>query len=446
MSIFRSPIWLLACAFALCLPALAHAGGPFGPVGFEFFGDAQPWEQPNLTPYGGDPIPRNTGFFFTYDYLDWTISPPEQTTIGTQGLTAVVFFDGDFRVDSNSVTTGKYQADFTDGNRIEFGYVDECGCQGWLASTINLHNQNQTIWASDAIVMFVDPPTGPNGLGRLDGFVDLDGDGFDDDINGNSVYGRDGLDLGTPETNPNPPPDEIYVPPLDGIPDVIAPTDFNDAVRYPVIYDHLEAENSVRIWGGEIMKLWRFKPGYFGGQLELFAGGRFFSMLDDFVVQGYGGFLDDSLWQTKSDNNLVGPQVAFRWSRKRVRWTTSAEGRFMAAANFQNIRQRGVLATKISENFPQPRTNAPLLMEETGFESSSHLTEFSPLVEVRLQTSFQITKAISARGGYTAIWMDNIARASNMIEYRLPDMGILEDNNTQEVFINGWYLGFEYNR
>jgi hypothetical protein len=44
------------------------------------------------------------------------------------------------------------------------------------------------------------------------------------------------------------------------------------------------------------------------------------------------------------------------------------------------------------------------------------------------------------------MWLDGMARASNLVEYRVPDMGIDMSRNKEGVFINGLTVGFDVNR
>ncbi|MBC7337975.1 MAG: hypothetical protein H5U01_17120 [Clostridia bacterium] len=65
---------------------------------------------------------------------------------------------------------------------------------------------------------------------------------------------------------------------------------------------------------------------------------------------------------------------------------------------------------------------------------------------MRATIKYQVTSKINLSVGWTGLWMDGIARASNMILYRVPDMGITMEHNTQDLFINGVTAGVEFNR
>jgi hypothetical protein len=64
-------------------------------------------------------------------------------------------------------------------------------------------------------------------------------------------------------------------------------------------------------------------------------------------------------------------------------------------------------------------------------------------VELRAQASYQITRALAARLGYTATFVDNIRRASAQVKYELPNMGFRDEEITQDILINGVNFGFD---
>lgn len=426
----RKMSWLLACGLALLLTPAAAAQE------IEF----QPFAPADLSPYGSGP-PPNEGFFFTFDLLHWSISAPSQTTIGAPGLTRTVWDGGFLREETNSLTTGELSADFTSGQRFEVGFVRDRG--GWLFGAFNLTSQTQRINRSHASVVFEDPPFGPLGLERLMGFIDIDGDGFDDDINFNSIFGRDGIDTDVPP---------------DGEPDQPFATDFGDIVRLPVRFDDLQIRNRTQFHGVELMHVHRFPQTRKGAVWEMYFGARYLEFHDRFQVWGFGRepleddddeviglpttILADSRWNTSSRNNIVGPQIGVHWHQRTGRFLWNIDARYMAGANFQGITQGGTIGSELE---PGP-ANAPLSFGRTTFNHSVHEREFSNIVDLRLNMAYQLTRAVSLRVGWTGMYMDGIARASNMIRYQLPDMGIRTDQNRQDVFVHGVNFGVEVNR
>jgi hypothetical protein len=316
---------------------------------------------------------------------------------------------------------------------------------------------NQTIIGSDVDVVFVDTPDGgPNGnLGFLDRFFDFDnpavpggfgGDTIDDDVDQNNVYGRNGVDTTG-----------------DGVPDLFAPVDFGDVRRARVVFDELRASQKTRVWTTEFMRVHRWNrdrtdttPGW---QLQCGLGVRYMEYDEQFNVDGYGGFLGDSNWYTRARNNMVGPQGMLRGTRTWERFTVGVEGRFFGGFNFQNIRQRGTIASGLDLDDVLPLAlavsrDAQFANNFNGgfsFTNRRSASEFSPTIELRLMLAYRLTNTISVRGGWTGFYTDNLARPADMIVYQFPSpsrpaMGINMDRNREDVFVNGYNIGIEWNR
>lgn len=374
----------------------------------------------------------NQGLFFSYGGLYWTISTPEKAIVGQPGGESVA--DGGFtRIETSTQDNGYLEAEFTGGHRFEIGAMS--GSKGWLFGSFQLDTQTQERMAGDTDVLFDDPPQGALGLGLLDGFTDVDMDTFDDDRNGNGVYGRNGTDTDA-----------------DGLPDTPAATDFADLLRMPVRFSDFTMTNRTKIWGAELMRIFRTKRFHNGGYLDIMLGIRYLKIDDEFTVEGRAGnpndtaiFTDtlaDAYWTNDAENNIVGPQLAIRWAKQVSRLTMSAESRFVAGVNFQSLQQSGTLGSGLLPG----GVNVPLFMAPTNFQDSHHTEEFSPIIELRVQAAYDLTKCISVRGGWTGMYTDGIARGSNLFNYTLPDMGIDTDDNQQSVFAQGLNVAIEWNR
>ena len=417
--------------------------------------DAQLFAPAELRPYGNG-IQPHEGFFFTFDGLHWSISRPEVTTIGKPNfvrkgrLLGGGGFSGVFVSDAtrlnppslqhgNTHDTGELQAIFKSGNRAEFGRV--YGHRGWMVSTYRLNDQSQSFVASSVNVAIDDGPIGT----------------------GDTMFGTD---------------DDIFA--LDGLVESLDPADPTATVSVirplPVFFDEMIVKNRVEHWSVELMWMQRFHQCHNGGIFELFAGARYMEFDDLFEVSGRGAepiaaaatpppppavaailptpnSLRNSDWATMAENHIVGPQIGLRYFRQRNRWTFSTEGRFLAGFNSQNIRQKGILG---SENTIPGVADRPYLLGSVDVDHTTFLDEFSPAIELRIQGRYQLTRSVSLRGGWTFLWMDHIARASNMVNYEIipgvagnpnPSMlGILADENRQDVLVLGANFGFEINR
>jgi hypothetical protein len=106
--------------------------------------------------------------------------------------------------------------------------------------------------------------------------------------------------------------------------------------------------------------------------------------------------------------------------------------------NITDITQRGLLFEDALPGAP----NRSIMAQPTAVAYGRQDNEFSPVAEMRAELRYQITGAFAARLGYTAMFADNISRASELVRYRLPDLG-LREGGKQDIFINGVDFGVE---
>jgi len=401
--------------------------------------DMQLFAPAEVSPYGDGPEPAE-GFFFTFDGMFWWIGAPKDQPIGFPNLTRNVYFgpeDSDMVVQTNTHNTGMLGTDMVEGNRFEVGRVIDRF--GWFLSVYDLKTQTSRLTTSEMDVVFVDDEFG-SGLELLEGYF-----------------------ISDPTATP--------------------PT----AVRrnLPVTFDHVYIENKVEHWSVELNAMYRTRRRHHGGFLEFFAGARYMEFHEEFNVDARGhvvgatteddddttierwffnretgewefGEIDtggdglqiralgDSYWNTRVENNIIGPQLGIRWFRQHGRWRLSAQGRFFAGFNNQNVSQRGVFGTDLD-----PSTlieGRPANFDTTGYSNDQHALEFSPGAETRFDLHYQFSRAISFKVGWTGLWIDGIARPSSMINYEVPTMGINMANNRDTVFVHGLNIGVEVNR
>ena len=451
--------------FAESVPQTKRPFFPFHPLGFEpnwnWFGPAE------TSGYGNGPRSK-IGWFGSYERVYWSLSKPTAAQIGSN---TADFGASLSNLTQNGADTGFLLANGAWGNRWEIGYVDTDN-YGWLVSVLDHVSQGQHTVLQNTLVQFNDPD---NLLSGFVPFVDpVTGGIIDADLNNNNVFGRFGLDLGRP--NPLPPP-PIFVPPPDGHPDTPAPTDLGDRVQFPIIYGKLDIKNQTRLNGIELMRMYRAPRLHNGGFFELLYGARYLQIDDVFKVFGVNSFtsvntdiftgiitsntiidttnpLADSSWSTRAQNNIVGPQLGGRFSKQQGRWTTSIEGRFLAGANFQNMHQKTSLGTNLIGNptFVSAVANVFTgsnisLFHGFGTDTHSNATTFSPVGEIRFQTSCQVASSVALKVGYTGLVVGNVTRASNRIDYTGPNLISIAPGGTHQLFFaNGINFGVEINR
>ncbi len=360
--------------------------------------------------YGGG-VRANQGFFLTYDALYWTISPPQRATFGidTNTLTDVrnVWWANDPNqtfTQGSTMDTSALQADFTPGQRIEVGHIHEHA--GWLFSYFRLHelSQGQTIPGVQAF--FNDEEWGVNNLPHLT-----------HDVGGGNI------------------------------------------VAAPVFFDFVIMNVATKIWGTEFNLLLRTHPRQRGGMWEWFFGARYLDFDEQFDINANGtppvSELADTVFTSYAHNNIFGPQLGLRWFTTNDRWQLSAEGKFLAGWNSQNVRLHGVVGSDLTPtSFPRGPAAAGgpgllLAMPPTNADYVEHMSVFSPVVELRIEGKYQLTRSVAFRAGWNGMYIGEIARPSRMINYELGQtsvLGILRNMNRDLAFLQGVGIGITINR
>jgi len=407
MSPIRNTSWLVAgvLAFLVAAPARADENRL---EDFQLFAPAE------TRSYDDDPEPSR-GYYFTFDGLFWTIGPPARSYVGLApnapgGAPTVRYYNSFNAVLQQSTMTNSFiSAKPTDGNAFEFGYVGEEN--GWNAAIYDLRNQDHNFNGSNDAVVFRDP------LAVL------------------TYVNSAGLTFNA-----------------------------------PVTYRWTSIDNHVDHWSGNLAYVRRFKPFHHGGVFELLLGARYMEFNEQFQFRGWGAIAinsfnqstttssGDSYWLNRVDNHVLGPQLGGRWFRKTGRWTLLGEGFFTAGFNRQNYYQ----TSKLFENFNnlgQPVTGtggsattfALASQFPDGGARGAFKDEFAPILEVKAELKYQLTRAISAHVGWNGLWMDGIARASNTIDYQVgtpgnPVLGFNLNNSRESVFVTGVAIGIDVNR
>ncbi len=423
-------------------PSGIDASGPE----FVNIADMEIFAPADISTYGAGIAP-NTGWWFSWDYLRYTVTAPHRTLIGNPDIapgysTGSSVFYGSTLLTSPDGTTGGSIAGPqlapmdtgwigqgpSNGYRWEGGWMDRD--HGFLLSAFRLYDNDQNAFANNVGVPFYAPPQGPYGISLLQGFVDPNSRGFDADLNGNGIFGRYG---------PNPSPGAV--PSNAGAPD------FGDLATLPVNFTSLIAYDHRSLWGAEADYVWRLRPAFHPVTWEVLAGARYFRFDESFAVIGQGGVLDSSYWNTRSINNMGGGQIGLRFAHKRNRLMFTSEGRFAALANWQNNLQQGEIASNTVGGGVATIQGRSLNLLPTGWNTAVQKTEFSPLGELRFNLQYQVFNKASVNIGWTGIIVGNVARPADMINYQLPNMGLLvHGNNKQTVFMQGLTLGFIFNR
>lgn len=290
----------------------------------------------------------------------------------------------------DALDTGEFKTQFQNGSRIEFGTRN--GNQGWLFSGLTIY-ANQKFDANDVDIDIGAPITG--------------------------------FDLDT------------------------------------------KVENNTRIYGCEVMRTWRKEPRSrpYAPIFEVMWGLRYLYVKDRFNVDITNDIVvidpmdpmdaDDDVvvasspkafLNSQTENNLFGPQIGYRLSKQNGPWVFANEARLFTAFNFQSARQKFGTDNFVFGAITFPDSG----LDATYVRQTSHATEFAPMAEIRFDIAYQLTRRCRARFGYTGMWISELARASTMVNYsgngtNVVPVGIAVNANAQDMWTQGFHLGFEVN-
>ncbi|MFZ5830496.1 MAG: BBP7 family outer membrane beta-barrel protein [Planctomycetota bacterium] len=410
MTLNRTTTCLAAGVLAMLLAAPAFAQDM---QGFQWFAPA------DVSPYGEGPAPPE-GYFFSYEGLYWNVQAPDVVTIGSPNprtadyLVNLIFGPPNFigqewySIQSyqqySNQTTAPLSDEFYPGQRIEFGRTEQDG--GWLVSVWNLRDWKMGFFGEGPVdITFEDP------FGYLFG-----------------VIGQ-----GQVVTNVDPQTQRAT-----------AFATVNVSGFLPVTFGSMQVENKIDTWGVEADAVRRTHRLHHGGYLEFMLGARYLEFNERFSVQAETSLLalispqalGQSEWFCNAENHVIGPNIGIRYFHQHVRFRFNAEGRFTAGYNSQNLRTAGRFTT--IDTFP---------WLGGAFDNKTYMDQFTPVVEGRFELHYQLTRAIFLKVGYTALWMGNVARAPEVLEYSVPVMGINTDAaNDGDVLMSGLTMGISINR
>ncbi len=164
-----------------------------------------------------------------------------------------------------------------------------------------------------------------------------------------------------------------------------------------------------------------------------------------------GADLGISDWNFEANNHLIGPQVGLRYTVSNNRWRFSGEAKYFAGFNRQNIYGYGALGLKaMSDSMGASNGNnngnnnnnnnnnnggnntsntggiqsyTPIGTVNNAFSYSKHYNAFSNGIDGRFEAAWNWTEAVGFKVGYEMLYMDNIARASAVNDYRINENG-----------------------
>ena len=218
-----------------------------------------------------------------------------------------------------------------------------------------------------------------------------------------------------------------------------------------------DSENVLDYDSYELNKTWRMQPYRYGGILEPLAGVRWMRLRDTNMFQDYRSSLDidqipftvfgDAEQLTTdlkiTDNEILGGQVGFRYTRFRNRFVFSSDFRVFTGASLQCSKAtRATEITIYGGNAIGDDVNNIINRETTPVYTRNE--EWAVGFDLRGEIAYQLTKSISLRTGFqlinvgTGVWRGGASNVNGV-----PIAGGATD---QDLQMFGGTFGLTYNR
>lgn len=88
----------------------------------------------------------------------------------------------------------------------------------------------------------------------------------------------------------------------------------------------------------------------------------------------------------------------------------------------------------------------PTNLNGNSSNASAFRSTFAPMAELRLNATYQVTKAVGLQIGYTFVYINGVQRAADHINYNAPTFGLANLNERDSLVINGLSFGVNINR
>ena len=398
----------------------------------------------------------------------------------------LVYNGNDVLYQTNSMNMVAADSDFQLGTRVEFGHIR--GHHGWLFSGYGLPSQSISFSQRDATMVIKDPENIYSQAfhGSAIGWSQVLR-GIDPVTNMPiwEIYNHE-MPTGNPVMMDGIP--HVHIPNTGYLwgwyPRSWAdPWSQGQLAPVPLTFARATVTARTSLSSVELMYTYRPHP-FKWGEMQLLTGARYWGMDDEmtFIGQGFdqtifyttggSGVNAPGTSNTNNNNNTIenpnpgpgisdnsgpltvlatsrisgrvnnhigGPQFGFKLHRRNQRWTFGTEFRFMAGINSQSQTVSGTIGDggidpsnvfdspilQVQQSSMKPYMPIGLLRNAKSFYHHENKTYFSPGIELKFDAKWQWTDAIGINFGVNTLFVDNVARGANVIDYSIQPDGTL---------------------
>jgi hypothetical protein len=155
-------------------------------------------------------------------------------------------------------------------------------------------------------------------------------------------------------------------------------------------------------------------------------------------IRAYGSVIGDSYWAAGVENQIFGPKAGLVWRSRRGPWSFDMQSTLLLGFN----------SGQVDESSAQGQNQIPGALNRLLYMSpryTSHTDErqmFTPVGELRAQSRFRLTDALSLRTTWSSLVVGNLLNETGEVHWALPDTSIVVESDN--MLIHQIYCGLEY--
>ena len=151
-----------------------------------------------------------------------------------------------------------------------------------------------------------------------------------------------------------------------------------------------------------------------------------------------GSIIGDSYWAADVENQIFGPKAGLVWRNRRGPWSFDLQSSILLGFNSGQVDESSQVGT---DSVPGA-LNRLLYMRPTYSSHTDERQLFSPVGELRAQSRFRLTDALSLRTTWSSLIVGNLLNENGEVHFALPETTFVVENDN--MLIHQLYCGLEY--
>jgi hypothetical protein len=158
---------------------------------------------------------------------------------------------------------------------------------------------------------------------------------------------------------------------------------------------------------------------------ELAYGMRYLRLNETFTLAATGGLFDHVRMESQLHNELIGPQLAFQWSKQARGWKLQLQSWLMLG---YNLTEADSTVRFRSQPLLVGAVNRPLYVSPSAWSTHQAQQDFASVGELRALLSRRLTDGVWFRCGYTGVHLTQLQQLDRVQRWSLPGLVSLEQN------------------